>query len=78
MVVHARIDHGVLEVDEGPLAEADLVLATDTSLHRLLTGELAPGEAIKSGSIRISGKRELLERFVDVFHIPHVSVALPA
>jgi DNA-binding HxlR family transcriptional regulator len=77
IVVHARVDHGSLDVEEGPLAEADLVLETDMSLHPLLTGELAPGEAIKSGSVRITGKRELLERFTDVFHIPPVPVALP-
>jgi DNA-binding HxlR family transcriptional regulator len=78
IVVHARIDHGSLEVDEGSLGEPDLILETDTSLHRLLTGELTPGEAIRSGSIRVKGKRELLARFVDVFHIPPVPVALPA
>jgi DNA-binding HxlR family transcriptional regulator len=76
IVVHARVDHGSLEVDEGPLAEADLVLET-TNLHSLLTGDVAAGEAIKSGSVRITGKRELLERFTHVFQIPPVPVALP-
>jgi DNA-binding HxlR family transcriptional regulator len=78
IVVHARVDRGALEVDEGPLAEADLLLETDMNLHPLLTGELTPGEALKSGGLRITGTRELLERFVDVFHIPPVPVALPA
>jgi DNA-binding HxlR family transcriptional regulator/putative sterol carrier protein len=77
-VVHAHVDDGTLAVDEGPLSEADLVLETDLTLHPLLTGELDPGEAIKNGSVRITGKRELLERFVDVFHIPPVPVALSA
>ncbi len=78
IVVHARVDHGALEVDEGPLAEADLVLETDLTLHPLLTGELGPREAIRSGRVRVTGKRELAERFVDVFHIPPVPVALSA
>jgi DNA-binding HxlR family transcriptional regulator len=77
IIVHARVDHGALEVDEGPLAEADLVLETDLALRLLMTGELSPGEAIKSGNLRITGKRKLLERFVDVFHIPPLPVATP-
>jgi DNA-binding HxlR family transcriptional regulator len=75
IIVNARVDDGALAVDEGPLAEADLVLETDVSLHPLLTGELDPREAIGSGSVQITGKRELLERFVDVFHIPPVPTA---
>jgi DNA-binding HxlR family transcriptional regulator len=77
IVVHARVDHGALEVDEGPLAEADLVLETDLTLHPLLTGELDPDEAIRSGRVRVTGRRKLLERFVEVFHIPPVPLALP-
>jgi DNA-binding HxlR family transcriptional regulator/putative sterol carrier protein len=78
IIVHARVEDGALAVDEGPLAEADLVLETDMSLHPLLAGELGPREAIGSGSVRITGKRELLERFVEVFHIPPVARELVA
>jgi DNA-binding HxlR family transcriptional regulator len=78
VVVHARVDDGALEVDEGPLSDPDLVLETDVALHPLLTGELSPAEAIESGRVRITGKRELFERFVEVFHIPPVPVAVPA
>jgi DNA-binding HxlR family transcriptional regulator len=78
IIVHARIDHGALEVDEGSLEDADLVLETDVTLHPLFTGELSPAEAIESGRVRVSGKRKLFERFVEVFHIPPVPVALPA
>jgi DNA-binding HxlR family transcriptional regulator len=78
IVVHARVDHGALEVDEGPLPDADLVLDTDVTLHPLLTGELSPAEAIESGRVRVTGKRKFFERFVEVFHIPPVPVALPA
>jgi DNA-binding HxlR family transcriptional regulator len=78
IVVHARVDDGALAVGEGPLPEADLILETDFSLHPLLTGELGPREAIRSGSIRVTGKRELLDRFVEVFHIPPMPAALPA
>jgi DNA-binding HxlR family transcriptional regulator len=79
IVVHARVDHGALEIDEGPLPDADLVLETDLSLHPLLTGELSPAEAIEGGRVRVvRGKRQLFDRFVEVFHIPPVAVAHPA
>lgn len=78
LVIHACVDHGVLEVEEGPLADPDLVLETDQPFHALLRGELDPSEAIKSGRVRVTGSPELLERFVDVFRIPPVPAALPA
>jgi len=78
IVVHARVDHGVLEADEGPLAATDLVLETDASLHPLLTGELSPTEAIESGTVQVTGKRKLFARFAEVFHIPPMPVELPA
>jgi hypothetical protein len=48
------------------------------TLHPLLTGELSPAEAIESATVQITGKRKLLERFVEVFHIPPVPVTAPA
>lgn len=74
IVVHARIDNGSLEVDEGPLPDADLVIETDFSLHPLLTGQLDPNEAIAGGRVRLEGDRRLFERFVEAFHVPPVSV----
>lgn len=78
IVVHMRVDKGALVVAEGPLPDADLALDTDMTLRRLMTGELGPGEAIKSGSVRVTGSRDLLERFVEIFHIPPAPSALPA
>lgn len=78
IVVHARIDKGDLEVAAGPLPDADLALDTDLALRRLMTGELRPDEAIKSGKVRVTGNPDLLERFVEIFHIPPAPVALPA
>ena len=78
LVVHARVDHGELEVDEGPLPDADLVLEPGESFHPLLTGALDPDEAIGSGRVRIEGEPELFERFVEVFHIPALPVPVPA
>jgi DNA-binding HxlR family transcriptional regulator/putative sterol carrier protein len=70
IVVHARVDKGAVEVAEGPLPGADLVLETDLTIRQLMSGELSPAEAVKSGRVRLSGKRKLLERFVEIFHIP--------
>jgi DNA-binding HxlR family transcriptional regulator/putative sterol carrier protein len=78
IVFHARVDKGALEVAEGPLPDADLTLETDLTLRRLMSGELSPNEAVESGKVRVSGKRELLERFVEIFHIPPAPAAVPA
>ena len=69
LVVHARIDRGSLEVGEGPLDDADLVLETDFGLRAVLTGEVSPAEAVESGRIRLAGERDLLEPFVEMFRI---------
>src|SRR5688500_4826925 len=74
IVIHARIDKGALEVVEGPLADADLVIETDLTLRALMSGELSPSEAVESGKVRLTGKPELLDRFVEVFHIPPAPV----
>jgi DNA-binding HxlR family transcriptional regulator/putative sterol carrier protein len=78
IVFHARVDKGSLEVAEGPLPDADLILEADLSLRRLMSGELSPREAVKSGKVRIVGKIDLLERFVEIFHIPSAPLALSA
>ena len=70
VVVHARVDKGSLEVGEGPLAAADLAIETGPAIRRLMTGELSPAEALKTKQVRIRGKRELLDRFIELFQIP--------
>lgn len=78
IVVHARIDHGTLEAGEGAMPDADLVIETGPAIKALLAGELSPGEAVESGSVRISGNHDLLARFVEVFQIPPAPLVLPA
>jgi DNA-binding HxlR family transcriptional regulator/putative sterol carrier protein len=79
IVLHTRIDRGTLEVGEGSLPEADLVLDTDLTIRSLMSGELTPEDAIQSGKLRVNGNRKLLDRFVEVFHIPpRTTVAVPA
>lgn len=78
IVVHVRVDDGALEVAEGPLADADVVIESDLTLRRLMAGELSLDEALESGSMRFKGERDLLERFLEMFHIPPVPAAVPA
>ena len=78
VVIHARIDDGALEVAQGPLAGADLVVETGPELRALLAREISPGEAIADGTVRLTGDADLLARFVEVFRIPPAPSALPA
>ena len=74
IVLHARVDTGRLEVGEGPPPEADLVVETDLTLRALMCGELSPREAVKTGRVRLTGRPDLLDRFVEVFRIPPAPV----
>jgi DNA-binding HxlR family transcriptional regulator len=78
IVIHARLDKGVLEVGEGPLPDADVTIETDLTLRRLMCGELTPSDAVKSRKARVTGDHELFERFVEIFHIPPAPAAVSA
>jgi DNA-binding HxlR family transcriptional regulator/putative sterol carrier protein len=69
IVIHTRIDNGQLEVAEGPLPKADLVIETGPAIKSLITGEISPADAIADGTVRITGRPRLLTRFVELFHI---------
>ena len=70
IVVHALVDDGKVEVEQGPLPRPDLVIDTGPELRALLAGELGPSEAVASGAVRLTGDPALLDRFVQLFHIP--------
>jgi DNA-binding HxlR family transcriptional regulator len=69
VVIHVRIAEGRLEVAEGALPDADLVIQTGPAIKALLVGELSPAEAIADGSVQLTGQSGLLTRFVELFHI---------
>jgi DNA-binding HxlR family transcriptional regulator/putative sterol carrier protein len=69
LIVHAVVRDGHLEVAPGILYNPDLVLEAGPALKTLMAGEISPAEAVRSGAIRIKGKRELLTTFVELFHI---------
>jgi DNA-binding HxlR family transcriptional regulator len=70
LVVHAHVDDGELDAAPGALGVPDLVIETEAAIRALMAGEISPREAVESGSVRIEGDIVLLERFVEVFHIP--------
>jgi DNA-binding HxlR family transcriptional regulator len=70
IILHARIDDGALVIGEGALPGADLVIESGPGLRALMAGEVSPGEAIDSGSVRLTGNPELLAVFAELFHIP--------
>ena len=70
IVVHALVDDGKVEVGQGPPPMPDLVIDTGPQLRALLAGELGPSEAVAGGAVRLTGDPALLDRFVQVFHIP--------
>jgi DNA-binding HxlR family transcriptional regulator/putative sterol carrier protein len=78
VVVHARVDDGRLEVGDGPLPGADLVLEADPRFRMLLTGELAPADALASGGLRATGDLALVDRFFELFSLPRPAPALAA
>jgi hypothetical protein len=69
IVVGVRIDDGVLQVAEGPLPDADLVIDTGPVLRALLAGQITPEELTAGGYARLRGNTDLLARFVEVFRI---------
>ena len=69
IVLHARVDDGTLEVAEGALPDADLVIESGPGIRELMAGEVSPADAIKRKSVHLTGDRSLLKRFVEIFHI---------
>lgn len=69
IVIHVRIRAGKLQVAEGPLPSADVVIETGPAIKALMTGEVTPAQAIRTKSVRLIGDRRLLDRFVEVFRI---------
>ena len=69
VVVHARIDEGILSVAAGPLPDADLTIEAGPAIKALLAQEISPADAIASGSVRVTGDARLLAQFAETFRI---------
>lgn len=67
--LHIRVAGPSLEVNPGD-GPADLGFVTGPDIHRVISGELAPEQAITSGVVEVvHGKASLLRRFADTFHL---------
>lgn len=74
LTLHARIADGHLVAAPGPLPDADLVIHAGPVFKHLLSGELSPAEALRSGSVQIVGDPSLFDRFVQLFRIAPIPV----
>jgi len=64
-----RVDGRSLDVRPGS-GPADLVFATDATIHRLIAGDVDPARALERGLVRVvDGDERLLERFATTFHL---------
>jgi DNA-binding HxlR family transcriptional regulator len=64
-----RVDGATLAVNRvtGPV---DLAFTAGTGLHRIISGDIAPGLAIATGVVQVlEGSGDLLDRFADTFHL---------
>jgi DNA-binding HxlR family transcriptional regulator len=64
-----QVDGPALDVSRGP-GPADLEFVAGPSLHRLISGSLAPDRAVSSGAVQVlNGRADLLDRFARTFHL---------
>ena len=64
-----RVDGPTLDVTRGE-APADLSFVAGPGIHRLISGELTPDDAIAAGVVEVlGGRRGLLGRFASTFHL---------
>jgi DNA-binding HxlR family transcriptional regulator len=69
VVVSARVEDGRVEAAASPLPGADCVIEAGPGIRAVMAGEMTPKEAIESGVVRVSGKRQLFDRFAKMFRI---------
>jgi len=69
IVIHARVNNGKVEVAAGPLPSPDLVISAGPGIKDLMTGAIGPADAIKNGTVHLTGDARLLTRFAEIFRI---------
>ncbi|MDQ6767554.1 MAG: winged helix-turn-helix transcriptional regulator [Candidatus Eremiobacteraeota bacterium] len=78
IVVYARVDKGKLEAAAGPLPKPDLIIEAGPAIKGLMDGTMSPSQAIKNGSVHLTGDAELLTRFAEIFRIEPMPANAPA
>jgi DNA-binding HxlR family transcriptional regulator len=69
IVVNAQVHDGTVVVGRGTLPAPDLVVESGPEIRALMAWEITPKEALANGTVRVRGKRALLDRFVAIFRI---------
>jgi DNA-binding HxlR family transcriptional regulator len=75
IVLHARVDDGRVEVAAGALPGAQLIIEAGPGIRALMAGELTPADAVKSGTVHLTGNAKLLKRFAEIFRIEPMRTA---
>jgi DNA-binding HxlR family transcriptional regulator len=75
IVLHARVRDGRVEVAEGALPGADLVIEAGPGIRALMAGEMCPADAVANGTVKLTGDAKLLERFAQMFRIERMPAA---
>jgi DNA-binding HxlR family transcriptional regulator len=66
-----RAERTSLAISAGPADAADLVVTTDdATMHRLLTRQVAPADAVADGAVTLEGDASALTRLIDLFAFP--------
>lgn len=64
-----RVDGPTLEVTRGD-GPVDLTFAAGPGIHRLISGDVAPGRAVATGAVEVlHGRSALLGRFASTFRL---------
>jgi DNA-binding HxlR family transcriptional regulator len=70
-VFWARVDDGSLSVGRGEATDPDAVLTADVNtVARLMFGDLKPAAALKSGLVKLEGRRAAFDGFPALFRFP--------
>ena len=75
VVLNIKVDDGRMEVGQGSLQGAQLVIEAGPAIKALLNREITPAQAIKCGSVGLTGNKKLLNTFVGLFKIDPMPMA---
>jgi len=78
IVVHAKVDHGKLEVNTGPLPGADAIIKPGRLLKSLMMRDMLVHEALDSEDVEIIGDPGMLATFIEMFQLPKLPNPVPA
>ena len=69
VVVSVTVQDGQLGIADGPQPDPDLVIEASHGIGELLTGQISPTEALRSGNVRVTGDPQLLTEFTNTFRV---------